>query len=215
MSNIEDLKKFKELLDAGVITEEDFEKKKAEVLSGNIQQETSAIESEGKKEKTPKKPLNKSLIKKIGIIMGIIAILALAFFAGQKIIEKNQHTKRAAALEAGIASIMDDYGLSTYTVKYTDPSYHVFADGFENLTNGEALSCLKELDSVLVDDPCGDGKIDFGTWTFVHPGLDIEYSYWRVSSASAAVSKIVGVGNKQAGIYCNRYGVECVFACDN
>ena len=32
MSGVEELKKFKELLDAGIITEEDFEKKKKELI---------------------------------------------------------------------------------------------------------------------------------------------------------------------------------------
>lgn len=214
MSTVEDLKKYKKLLDAGIITEEDFEKKKDEVLSGNIQQETSEIESASKKEKIPRKLLSKSLIKKISIIVGIIAILTFAFFAGQKIIKKNQQTKRAAALEAAIAPIMDDYGLSVYTVKHFDYSYDVFAEGFESLTNGEALSCLEKLDSVSVDDPCGDGKIGFGG-TNVHPGLDLDYSYWRVSSLEVSVTKLTLGIDRKPGIYCNQYGVKCVYECDN
>ena len=51
MSGVEELKKFKELLDAGIITEEDFEKKKKEVLSGSVQQEINVVESKEKNEK--------------------------------------------------------------------------------------------------------------------------------------------------------------------
>ena len=215
MSSVEELKKFKELLDAGIITEEDFEKKKKEVLSGGVQQEATVVESKEKNKKAQKKPINKAVLKKVLIGVGIIVILAIAFFAGQKIIEKNQQSKRAAALETAIASIMDDYGLSVYTVKYFDYSYDVFAEGFESLTKGQALSCLKELDGVSVDDPCGDGEIDFGSMTDVHPGLDVEYSYWRVSSSDVYLNEMYGGNYKQAGIYCNQYGNTCVYECDN
>ena len=217
MSGVEELKKFKELLDAGIITEEVFEKKKKEILSGGIQREISVVESKETNEKAQKKPINKAVLKKILIGVGIIAILAIIFFGGQKIVEKNQQAKRAAALETAIASIMDDYGLSVYTVKYVDYSYDVFAEGFGKLTAGQALSCLKELDRVSIDDPCGDGEIDFGT-TNVHPGLDVAYSYWRVSSATIMVNEMYGsYGSKyeKAGIYCNQYGTICVYECEN
>lgn len=215
MSGVEELKKFKELLDAGIITEEDFEKKKKEVLSGSVQQEINVVESKEKNEKAQKKPINKAVLKKILIGVGIVAILAIAFFAGQKIVEKNQQSKRAEALETAIASIMDDYGLSVYTVKYYDYSYDVFAEGFGSLTNGQALSCSKELDRVSVDDPCGEGEIDFGIMTNVHPGLDVEYSYWRVSSSTVKLNEIYGGNYKKAGIYCNQYGSTCVYECEN
>ena len=215
MSSVEELKKFKELLDAGIITEDDFEKKKKEVLSGGVQQEATVVESKEANKKAQKKPINKAVLKKVLIGVGIIVILAIAFFAGQKIIEKNQQSKRAAALETAIASIMDDYGLNVYTVKYFDYSYDVFAEGFESLTNGQALSCLKELDRVSIDDPCGDGEIAFGLMTNVHPGLDVEYSYWRVSSSIVYLNEMYGGGYKKAGIYCNQYGNTCVYECDN
>lgn len=215
MSSVEELKKFKELLDAGIITEEDFEKKKKEVLSGSIQQESTVVAPEEKNEKSQKKPINKALLKKVLIIIGIIAITSILCFAGQKIVEKNHQSKRAAALETAIASIMDDYGLSVYTVKYFNYSYDVFAEDFESLTNGQALSCLKELDRVSVDDPCGDGKIDFGIMANVHPGLDVEYSYWRVSSSIVTFNEKNGGNYKEAGIYCNQYGNTCIYECEN
>lgn len=214
MSSVKELQKFKELLDAGTITEEDFEKKKKEVLSGGVQQEATVVESKEANKKAQKYPINKVTLKKVLIGVGIIVILAIVFFAGQKIVEKNQQSKRAVALETAIASIMDDYGLNVYTVKYVDYSYDVFAEGFESLSNGQALSCLKELDRVSIDDPCGDGKIDFGR-TNVHPGLDVEYSYWRVSSYTVKINEMYGGNNKKAGIYCNQYGATCVYECDN
>lgn len=215
MSNAEELKKFKELFDAGIITEEDFEKKKNEVLSKSVQQKSTVAELESLNKESQKKTINKVVLKKILIVVGIIAILVIVFFAGNSIVEKNQKSKRAAALESAIASIMVNYGLSDYTVKYVDYSYDVFAEGFGSLTNGQALSCLKELDKVSVDDPCGDGKIDFGLMPHVHPGLDVEYSYWRVSSLDVWMNKTYGGNYKKAGIYCNQYGTTCVYECEN
>ena len=139
----------------------------------------------------------------------------IIFSIGQKIIENNQYEQREEALEMEIASIMDDYGLITYIVQHVDYSYEIFAEGFENLTNGEALSCLKELDGVSTDDPCGDGEIDFGVFAQVHPGLDVEYSYWRVSSWLASYRKNNGGNGTVPGIYCNQYGNECVYECEN
>lgn len=219
MNGVEEIKKFKELLDAGIITEEDFEKKKKEILSGSVRQEATAVELEveleEKNKKAQRKPINKTAFKKILIGVGIVAILVIAFFVGQKIVEKSQQSKRAAALETAIESIMDDYGLSGYTVKYVDYSYDVFAPGFESLTNGEALSCLEELDRVSVDDPCGDGEIDLGLVPEVHPGLDVWYSYWRVGSFTAAYSRKTGGVCNVPGLYCNQYGTRCVYECEN
>lgn len=64
MSRVEELKKFKELLDAGIITEEDFENKKKEILSESVQQESTVVEPKDKNEKLQKKPINKAILKK-------------------------------------------------------------------------------------------------------------------------------------------------------
>lgn len=219
MNSVEEIKKFKKLLDAGIITAEDFEKKKKELLSGSVQQESAAVELEEVVElednkKAQKNPINNAVLKKILIGVGIIAILVIAFFVGKKIVEKSQQSKRAAALETAIESIMEDYGLSVYDVKFVDYSYHVFAEGFEQLTNGQALSCLEELDRVSVDDPCGNGEIDFKT-TQVHPGLDVEYSYYRVSSYTVWLCEMYGGNRTKAGVYCDQYGDNCVYECEN
>lgn len=215
MSGVEELKKYKELLDGGIITQEEFEKKKSEVLSGGIQKESPTDEIGDSDGKAQKKTLNKAVLKKALIAVGVLAVLVIVVFVGKNIAENNQNSKRAAALETEIASIMDDYGLNTYKVKYVDHSYEVYAVGFENLTNGKALSCLERLDAVSINDPCGDGKIDFGIMTHVHPGLDVEYSYWRVDSFTVALNETYGGNYKTAGIYCNQFGNTCIYECEN
>lgn len=215
MDNAEKLKKYKELLDSNIITQEEFEKKKNEVLNGDVL-DSCEDNSTAKKiiSKISKLLLNQKLAKKIAIVIGIIAILVAGGFGIKHTVEKNQQSKREAALEAEIQTIMNRYGIYSYAVKYVDYSYDVFAVGFESLTNGEALKCLKELDNVSIDDPCGDGKIDFGM-TDVHPGLDVDYSYWRVSSTTVMLNEMYGGNYKTPGIYCNQYGLECIYACEN
>lgn len=218
MSVVEELKKYKELLDSGIITQDEFDKKKSELLAGDITESSAETKPEDKQSDTkPKKPINKGIIKKIVIVACIIAMVAIGIFAGKIIVEHIQHTKRAAALETGISSIMNRYGLDTYTVKYVDNTYAVYAEGFESLTNGKALDCLVALDDVSVDDPCGDGKLEFGV-THVHPGLDVEYSYWRISSVTISLNEMYNINDKNytnPGIYCDEYGIKCVYVCEN
>ena len=219
MSSVEELKKYKELLDAGIITEEDFEKKKNEVLSGGTQQESSETEVKAKR-KIFKKTINKALLKKILIGVVILVVIAIAILAGREIIKKNKESKRASAVEKAIASIMDEYGLSPYKVKCENfghdiCAYHVYTEGMDNLTNGQALSCLTEIDNTSVKDPCGDGGINVDS-VRMHPGLDVEYYYWRVTTNEALASQIVGdTTDTKPGIYCNQYGRTCVYECGN
>lgn len=49
MRNAEELKKYKELLDAGIITEEEFEKRKRELLFGDVQEENAVSETREKR----------------------------------------------------------------------------------------------------------------------------------------------------------------------
>ena len=208
----EELKKLKELLDNNIITQEDFEEKKKQLLSDSVlSEDTTGI---GQKNLKPKKKISKVLTRKIMIATSVIAFLMVGCFGVTKIIEHSQVTKRAAAVEEEIRPIMAKYGLDTYTVKPVGYGYDVYAPGFDSLTNGEALKCLKALDSVSIDDPCGDGEIDFGM-TAVHPGLDVEYSYWRVSSGTVIVNKAYGGNYEVPGIYCNLNGIECIYECDN
>ena len=213
MSCVEELKKLKKLLDNNIITQEDFEEKKKQLLSDSVlSEDTTGI---GQKNLKTKKKISKVLTRKIMIATSVIAFLMVGCFGFTKIIEHSQVTKRAAAVEEEIRPIMAKYGLDTYTVKPVGYGYDVYAPGFDSLTNGEALKCLKALDRVSIDDPCGDGKIDLGPMTDVHPGLDVEYSYWRVSSGTVIVNKAYGGNYEVPGIYCNLNGIECIYECDN
>lgn len=151
----------------------------------------------------------------MAIIACIIALLAAGALCAKPIINHFQQNARTAALEEAIKPIMMQYWLSTYAVKYIDDRYEVYAEGLESLTVNNLLACLVKLDSVSIDDPCGDDEIDFGL-AHIHPGLDVEYSYWRISSSVAALNNKLGLPLYETpGIYCDRYGIACFVACEN
>ena len=52
MSVVEDLKKYKELLDSGIITQEEFDKKKSELLAGDITESSAETKPEDKQSDT-------------------------------------------------------------------------------------------------------------------------------------------------------------------
>lgn len=213
MSNADTLKKYKELLDHNIITQEEFEKKKREVLAFDAA-EPDAKQSVSEKltHKTGKNKVGKKLIKIIIIVITIIAMLLIGISIVTSSIERNQQEARATALEEAAKTIMKQYRLNTYEVKYTGGGYDIYAPAFELLTPDEALECLKQLDNISIDDPCGEGKIDFGLSTHVHPGLDIDYSYWRISSSQAKYMSDQSGTKRTPGIYCDQYGTECIFA---
>lgn len=216
MDNIEELKKYKELLDSGVITQEEFEKKKGELLNNTESSDSDNFEKKVEKEKKTRKKPNKKLVKTMGIVVVIVVAIIVALFAVKKITMHIEQTKRATSLAEEIQPIMSKYGLDTYTVKYYDYSYEVFAEGFGSLTAGKAMEVLEELNDVSIEDPCGKlDDLDFGIMAHVHPGLDVEYSYWLVPSWLVTLNKANGGGYETPGIYCDQYGGECVYECDN
>lgn len=208
MDKIEELKKFKELLDTGVITEDEFNKKKAELLS--IPETTSKSE----KPKKEKKPINPKTKKAIVIALIALVVIAGALFGIKAAVNNAKTSKRNDAVVAHIQPIMSKYGISDYSVKGIHDGYNffeVYAEGFENLSNGKAMDLLIELDSVSdLDDPCGGDKISFSSVN-VYPGKDADYYYYRISTAWVRT----GISNyKYPGIY-SSYGMQCVYQCDN
>lgn len=207
MDNIEELKKYKELLDSGVITEEEFNQKKKELLA----LDTAPIsKGKTKKEKKPVSPKKKKAI--LAAAAAVVVVIA-AVFGIKTAVNASQTAKRNAAVIEHIEPIMTEYGITDYTVGDIDDgfniSFDVYAEGFEDLTNGEAMELLKALGSVDdLDDPCGGERISLPS-VDIYPGKDAGYYYYRVSTAQLLVSNY-----KKAGIY-SSYGPQCVYECDN
>ncbi|MBR3032219.1 MAG: SHOCT domain-containing protein [Clostridiales bacterium] len=84
MNNVEELKKYKELLDSGVINQEEFESKKSELLTGSLNYDDRSEENENS---SVVKPKNKKVPLIVGIAVGVIAIavvLTLVFARSKK-----------------------------------------------------------------------------------------------------------------------------------
>lgn len=164
----------------------------------------------------PKKGGKKGL-KIVLIVLCVLLIVAGAVYGVSVYWDNQKKETRATLLEEAIQPIMTKYGLTTYKVVATETySFEIYAEGFEELTNGQAIACLTELDAVCVDDPYNElVDVDFGM-TKVHPGMDVSYGYWRVSSHTVQMNRQYGGNYTQAGLYCDRTGRnECVYACRN
>lgn len=176
-----------------MIFKEEFNKGKNELPSDVTPNSTDTSVTSDNTTNSKQKPQVDTILKKrLAIIACIIALLAAGALCAKPIINHFQQNARTAALEEAIKPIMMQYGLSTYAVKYIDDRYEVYAEGLESLTVNNLLACLVKLDSVSIDDPCGDDEIDFGL-AHIHPGLDVEYSYWRISSSVAALNNKLGL----------------------
>lgn len=211
MNNIEELKNYKTLLDQGIISQNEFEIKKTELLNSNLSNSTET--NKNNTNKNSKFKINKKAIKIILILIITIYILNIFRIGITNIIIYNQGQQRAKALQTEIQPIMYSYGLKEYTVKAINDSptfnacisyyvYEVFAENFESLTKIDAYYLLEELDEVSVSDPC-KSNTDINLKGVVHPGKNIKYYYWSISP-----SDIFGKGEKYLyktpGIYCNK-----------
>lgn len=209
MSNAEKLKHLKELFDAGVISEEEFNSQKTELLF--------PAESTAPSQK-PKKKLNLKVIK--GIVFSLIGVfIILASISGIKTAHNTAQTnKRNEAVIAHIKPIMTKYGITDYTVNDMNEGYNffsVYAEGFEQLAKKDAMSLLIELDRISdLDDPCGGEKMSFSSVN-IYPGKDVDYYYYRITTAWVEYGLMTGINNyKKPGIY-SSYGGKCVYECDN
>ena len=211
MNKVEKLKKYKELFDNEIITKEEFDKEKEDILAG--QELNLSIEDD----KLIKKInfINNKELKKIIIVILIMLLLLIAILIGYKIIINYQYSTRSSALESEIQDLMEEYGITTYSVKYNDYTYDIYAENFELLTKGNALELLNKLENVSVNDPYGDGEIDFGTMVHIHPGIGVKYSYWRVSSWQAKVNESFGGKYTIPGVYCDKDEVKCIYEAES
>jgi len=177
-------------------------------------------------EMTAKKPIKFFIRYRRFFFIGIIFLLALVVSFGviKVVKQRNEHMKtekRNAAVAELIEPIMNQYGLRDYIVgdiyEGLNVSFDVFAEGFEQLSNVDALALLKELDyGREIDDPCGGEKIKISSVNF-YPRKEFAedkyagYYYYRISTSwvNTGISKYT-----MPGIYTSN-GRKCVYRCDN
>lgn len=160
MSVADELKKYKALLDDGVLTQEEFDAKKKELLGLTESVEPVQAEQKQKKEKKDNKKAKKAL-KIVGIILLVLAVLAAAFFGIKKAIRISEQNKRFEAVAEAISPVMAEFGLTDYEIKDVIVFNEILCPAFDDLdtyTQMELIKTLNELEPVT--DPVDGGELE-------------------------------------------------------
>lgn len=178
MNSAEEIKKFKDLMDQGLITEEEFTRKKNDLLG--IKSTENSEKSNDKKEKSQSSN-KKMLIKFITIII----VIAVAIFGIVKIAGAIKQNAKNKAASKEIESVMSQYGLNDYKVKYASAlGIEVICEDFDSLSGSDMYSCIRSIEKLSDIKVQGD-TIDFSVDMYVN-GSDY---YYYISSLWAADSR--------------------------
>lgn len=206
MANIEEIKKFKELLDNGIITEDEFQKKKSALLGTPKkleENEEQKIDADISYLPSKKKRLNKNAKMIIGIISAALVVVAIALGIPQisNAIYKREICNAAAD---AIRETMDAYGLSDYKVKYASMlGTDVFCPEFEELSSAKKCALIKATLS-LGDITVNDEEIGLDCDIYVNSR---DY-YYYISPFQAAQSFN---SYECGGLYKNDGNIYCVY----
>ena len=199
MSDIGEFEKFKDLLDSGAITPEEFEKKKEEILKKDISNSKEEIESSEKKRIL----LNKNT-KIIIYVLAAVAIIVLGYFGVTKISSKVKENAICKEASAAIADLMAQYDLNNY--KVTDAGFSgtkVLCADFEDLSSLQKYELIKEtmrLSNITVKGEDIDLSCDFY--------INSRDYYYYVSPLWAEKD---GNNYTCGGIYKNDGNIYCIY----
>ena len=159
MDNIEELIKFKELLDQGIISQDEFAVKKAELLGDCID---NNIEDKVDTNKATKKGMTKNT----KMILTLLSVIIL-FVITKTVRWVDNRTRINAAAEA-LERVMSEYGLSNYKVIYVrSDGTGVLCPEFEELSSSEKYEFIK--DTMRLSDITIKGdKIDLSCVVYVN-----------------------------------------------
>lgn len=157
MSKADELRKYKELLDAGIITDTEFEDHKRQLLE-NTENEMEIPASP----KPTAKPKKRIPWKTIIIVAAAIVAAVLVFFGVKAVKQHLEELQSNAYAEELLAPYMDKYGLHDYKVTDSVYSVDIYCEEFEGLSDFAKAAFLFDLEDSLgeVEDPQG-GAIDF------------------------------------------------------
>lgn len=141
MDNIEELIKFKELLDQGIISQDEFAVKKAELLGDCID---NNIEDKVDTNKATKKGMTKNT-KMILTLLSVIILFVILFFVITKTVRWVDNRTRINAAAEALERVMSEYGLSNYKVIYVrSDGTGVLCPEFEELSSSEKYEFIKD-----------------------------------------------------------------------
>ena len=205
MSAADELKRYKELYDTGVITLEEFEQTKAKLL----QNDTPTVSNNVKEGRTKKKNEQKKMDKKWMLVLGCVVLLIAGIFAVNAIGEKLDEKARIKAVEAAIEPIMHSYQIEEYKVKGS-LFFNVYCEEFEDLSNSKKYELIKKLNRVEVDDPVEEGE----ELTMLSANVYVSPSgyYYTVNSLQV---NLMGYYDTPGLYYSDGAGRRCVYESDN
>lgn len=174
MSTADELKKYKELLDQGVLTQTEFDQKKQELLGA---QPIST------KPPQPAKPKKKGAGKKILLVLLALVVAAAAVLGIRAWGRHTREQKRIAAVDEKVGPILAEYGLNDYEIFDVGVFTEIRCPAFEEMSSGEQLVLLKELNDLDdIPDPVEeDREIELDT---NHIYVDKSSAYYYYISES-------------------------------
>lgn len=137
MNNAEELKKYKELMDEGIITEEEYNQKKAEIL---------ALSNEAVRNKTRKKTISPKKKRVIFAVLMVAVVTVGVVFGIKSAVNASQTAKRNAAVIEYLSPIMEKYGIVDYTVSDIHKGYNFLVFMLNSLNHSRTVKrwkCLK------------------------------------------------------------------------
>lgn len=115
-SQADEILKFKNLMDQGIISEEEFNKKKAEILNSKSKQEVSNIKT-SEHVKNQQKNQAKGCLGCLGFIILVIFIGVVSTIINRSNTEKETGIKQGSKLETNIQDALNKVGIEKYEIK--------------------------------------------------------------------------------------------------
>jgi len=209
MSAADELLKYKEMLEQGIISPEEFKTVKNRLMSDSptaTPNDARVATSEPETIPTPgKKKSNKKLFTVIGCIILVIA----AIFGVIKIKDISEANAAKKAIAEKVAPILAEYGIEDFSIKGSGYFFKIMCEDYDDLSNKEKLECLVKLDKI---DSVKTSKGE----TINLSSCDVYVSpsgyYYRVTTAQVVY---MGTYNTAGLYYSDGGGRRCVYEKDN
>ena len=149
MNSANELRKYKELLDSGIITEEEFQEKKNSLLSPISEHSTEPLQSENTKSR--RNPNTKKLVLVFaGILLALGIFLAFGSL-GKLGSERKLEKAYISAVTEAITPIMNEYDIDKFEVEYEDK---IYCKDFSKLSDKNKFNLLYEIHTTYgIDHP--------------------------------------------------------------
>ena len=162
MSNVDELLKFKKLLDDNAITEEEYEKMKKKLLNEEVVQTNNENINQNTNNKKRK---SGCLIVFIVIFLPIIVVIAILGSATDRKFENMQANKKLIESYENIENVLKDIGFENYTIERDEEGDNIYAENTICFLITEKKSNFENYKEINADMIIKDNKI-YGIYLF-------------------------------------------------